>query len=126
MSKAHSPLHVLLWQARETERALQVSATAQKILFSDVAAWASAENLAISDVCSNFAELNALASAAQAQLAKTYKSFRKDMAMVLEAEKRADVARRKLQEAEVKRHKARRLVYAFTKNSSNFLMSMCI
>ncbi|CAG7837619.1 unnamed protein product [Allacma fusca] len=110
MSKAHTPLHVMIWQAREAQSALLAAATAQKTLFSDIASWASQENRALSDVCSSASELSSLYSGVQVQIALAYKSFRKDMMLILEGEKRCDGAQRKLQEAEEKRLKLRRQV----------------
>ena len=110
MAKAHSPLHVILWQAREAQTALLAAAAAQKMLFDDIAAWAAHENRALSDVCSSASELSALYAAAQAQIAWAYKSLRKDMNLILEGEKRCDTAQKKLQEADEKRQKLRRQV----------------
>jgi hypothetical protein len=110
IGKTHSPLHVLLWQSKETQRALSAAAAAQVTLYSDVASWAASENRALRDVCSHASELNELAAAAQVQLAFAYKSFRKDMGMVLEGEKRHDAAQKLFQEAEKKRVKLKKQV----------------
>lgn len=108
--RAHGPLQMLLWQAREAQTTLLAAASAQKTLFSDIAAWASSENRALSDVCSSASELSALYSGALAQLALAFKSFRKEMSLVLEGEKRCDQSQKKLQDAEQKRIKLRRQV----------------
>lgn len=110
MTKAHSPLHVLLWQAREAQSALLAAAAAQKTLFSDFAAWASTENRALSDVCGCVQELSSLYTAALAQLAIAYKAFRKEIGLILEGERRCDSGQRKLNDAEAKRIKLRRQV----------------
>lgn len=92
------------------------AAFTQKTLFNDIAAWASTENRALSDVCSNIAELSSLYTSALAHLALAYKSFRKEMGLVLEGERRCDLIQRKLHEAEEKRIKLRRQVCSGNKS----------
>lgn len=113
LGRAHAPLHMLLWQAREAQSTLLAAAAAQKTLFTDIAAWASSENRALSDVCSCASELSTLYSGALTQLALAFKSFRKEMSLVLEGEKRCDATQKRLQDAESKRIKLRRQVCIF-------------
>lgn len=101
---------MLLWQAREAQSTLLAAAAAQKTLFNDIAAWASSENRALSDVCSCASELSSLYGGALTQLALAFKSFRKEVSLVLEGEKRCDVNQKRLQDAEQKRIKLRRQV----------------
>jgi hypothetical protein len=110
MTKSHGLLHVLIWQAHEAQSALQAAATAQKVLFNDMAAWASSENRALSDVCSCASELTSLYTAAMNQLAYAFKSLKKEMSLILEGERRCDAVQRKLHDAENKRIKLRREV----------------
>jgi hypothetical protein len=113
MAKAHGPLHVLLWQARESQSALMAAAAAQKNLFADIVSWASTENRGLRDVCTCVTELSSVYTSALAQLALAYKSFRKEMGLILEGERRCDSVQRKLAEAEGKRVKLRRQVYSY-------------
>jgi len=101
---------MLLWQAGEVSRMLSAAGEAQKTLFQDLAAWASSENRALSDVSACVAELTSLYAGTQVQLASAYKAFRKDISLILEGETRCDAAQKKLQEAEHKRLKLRRQV----------------
>lgn len=86
------------------------AAAAQKTLFSDIAAWASSENRALNDVCSSASELSSLYNGVLKQLAHSFKSFRKEMNLVLEGEERCDSLQKRLQEAEQSRIKLRRQV----------------
>ncbi|CAL8117513.1 unnamed protein product [Orchesella dallaii] len=110
LGRSHAPLHMLLWQAREAQSTLLAAASAQKTLFSDIAAWASTENRALNDVCSCASELSTLYSGALSHLAYAFKTFRKEVSLVLEGEKRCDLAQKRLQDAEQKRIKLRRQV----------------
>jgi len=119
MTKSHGLLHVLIWQAQEAQSAMKAAASAQKILFNDIAAWASTENRALSDVCSCASELTSLYTSAMTQLAYAFKALKKEMTLILEGERRCDAVQKKLHDAENKRIKLRREVSRITSKCMN-------